>query len=105
MKTISVYVQTALGQRSSRAPDPERAPTPLELLNQPPPELKMDMADITPTADVAQAFVTAYLLPDNVPWGLRTGQGEFLDDNAPIGSHAGKDESVHAILTPKAHLG
>ena len=82
MKTISVHARTVLG-------DAER---------------QMDLAPQTPTADVALSFASAFQLPDNVPWGLRDDQGAFLDDNAPIGSHA-VEGKLNTTLTPKAHLG
>ena len=58
------------------------------------------------TRDATASFIASFSLPSNVPWQMRTPEGEFLDEAAPIGSHvAGKEPELAATLIPRTHLG
>jgi hypothetical protein len=56
-----------------------------------------------PAGAAARSVAEQLSLPDNVPWSFLSADGEFLDDQKPIGEQIQPGAMVTVV--PKTHLG
>lgn len=62
-----------------------------------------DVQSSLPAGAFASAVAARMSLPENVPWSLHTDEGEFLEDDRPIGEQVPTDTRLW--VSPKTHLG